>query len=87
MLAVSALLVVVAALLVLRVCAAQIEDGESLHALTVRVHTLRNEYVSQLRGEEIIEVEEVAPQEAAVIGQVGQVGDVGEVGEPAAQAA
>ncbi len=49
-----------AVLMVLHTCAAHIADGEELHDLTVRVHTLRNEYLSSLRGE-IIEVDEAHP--------------------------
>lgn len=71
MIAIVVLLSFIAATLILRVAAAQVQDGETLHDLTVRVHTLRNEYVAHLRGDEIIEVDEFRPPATPPAGQIG----------------
>lgn len=77
------LLAIIAMLLALRICAAQIEDGETLHDLAVRVHTLRNEYLAQLRGDEIIEVDVVGADHA----DSGVAGAINPTGDAEAQAA
>ncbi len=48
-----ALCILVAVVLVLHACATNIRDSEDLHRLAVRVHTLRNEYLVNLRGEPV----------------------------------
>ena len=58
MVEIAALFTVVAVMLVLHACATSIADSEELHDLAVRVHTVRNEYLANLRGEPI-EVAEV----------------------------
>ncbi|MEO1716831.1 MAG: hypothetical protein AAFR76_06925 [Planctomycetota bacterium] len=60
------LCILIAVLLVLHACATSIRDNEELHGLAVRVHTVRNEYLANLRGgaveifeDDIVEVEPV----------------------------
>lgn len=57
MLSIVAICSLLAVVTVLYACSAQVADGEELHDLTIRVHTLRNEYLATLKGP-VIEVEE-----------------------------
>ncbi|MEL6797259.1 MAG: hypothetical protein AAFO89_10620 [Planctomycetota bacterium] len=61
-----AICILIAVLLVLHACTTSIRDSEELHGLAVRVHTVRNEYLANLRGgaveivaDDIVEVEPV----------------------------
>jgi hypothetical protein len=49
------LVIAAAVILMLAAAATGIRDGQALHDLGVEVHTLRNRYLAELRGEEIID--------------------------------
>lgn len=61
MVSLTALCILAAVLLVLHACATSIADSEELHNLTVRVHTIRNEYLAHLRGDDVVVVDETGP--------------------------
>ncbi|MEL6497905.1 MAG: hypothetical protein AAF937_02600 [Planctomycetota bacterium] len=91
MAAVTALCILIATLLVLHACATSIRDAEELHALSVRVHSVRNDYLDNLRGgsveivgESIAEVEPIA---SIGHGQDAETPDAAEPQEETAQAA
>ncbi|MEO1534687.1 MAG: hypothetical protein AAFS11_03885 [Planctomycetota bacterium] len=65
------LCIIIAAVLVLHACATSIADSEELHELAVRVHTVRNEYLANLRGISIGEVEVIEDEDAS--GTAGRI--------------
>lgn len=81
-----AICILLAVVLALHACATAIADSEDLHTLTVRVHTLRNEYLASLRGE-VIEVEPVHPDAPASTEPVAAIGPDAPPAPDAAQAA
>lgn len=49
------LVIAAAVLLMLSAAATGIRDGQALHDLGIEVHSLRNRYLAELRGEEVID--------------------------------